>query len=270
MICTVVLFQVFLSNTNNYMVSSNYFYLRIVICLHTVVWFQVFLAVIIFKQIYLTRTWNLNRYYHSGPGSNGNERVLQNWSLTIGGGEGYPSAGDTVSVFWVDTWKEPYISQEYGFCPACWKMLITLLLSRNSFNIACVLFYPVCFRICRLKFDLSEKEELHNSQEYGFSPVCIRICPSKLDLCENVDWHTSQGYGFSPVCVRMCRSKLDFREKEASHTSHVYGFSPECVCLWFLKIDLLQKERPHTSQKYGFSPVCVRIWSHKLDFLEEE
>ena len=38
---TVVWFQVFLSNTNNYMVSSNYFYLMIVICLHAVMWFQV-------------------------------------------------------------------------------------------------------------------------------------------------------------------------------------------------------------------------------------
>ena len=38
---TVVWFQVFLSNTNNYMVSSNYFYLMIVICLYPVVCFQV-------------------------------------------------------------------------------------------------------------------------------------------------------------------------------------------------------------------------------------
>ena len=32
-ICNIVWFQVFLSNANNYMVSSNYFYLVIVICL---------------------------------------------------------------------------------------------------------------------------------------------------------------------------------------------------------------------------------------------
>ena len=38
---TVVWFQVFLSNTNDYMVSSNYFYLMIVICLHTVIWFEI-------------------------------------------------------------------------------------------------------------------------------------------------------------------------------------------------------------------------------------
>ena len=36
---TVVWFQVFWSNTNNYMVSSNYFYLVTVLCLH--IWFQV-------------------------------------------------------------------------------------------------------------------------------------------------------------------------------------------------------------------------------------
>ena len=30
-------YQVFLSNINNYMVSSNYFYLIIIICLHTVI-----------------------------------------------------------------------------------------------------------------------------------------------------------------------------------------------------------------------------------------
>ena len=36
---TVVWFQVSVSNTNNYTVASNYFYLIIVICLHT--WFQV-------------------------------------------------------------------------------------------------------------------------------------------------------------------------------------------------------------------------------------
>ena len=38
---TTVWFQVFLYNTNKYMVSSNYFYLIIVFCLHTVKWFQV-------------------------------------------------------------------------------------------------------------------------------------------------------------------------------------------------------------------------------------
>ena len=35
----VVWFQVFLCNTNNYMISSNNFYLIIVICLHTVIQF---------------------------------------------------------------------------------------------------------------------------------------------------------------------------------------------------------------------------------------
>ena len=35
----IIWFQVFWSNTNNYMVSRNYFYLKI--CLHTVIWFQV-------------------------------------------------------------------------------------------------------------------------------------------------------------------------------------------------------------------------------------
>ena len=37
---TVVWFQEFLFNNNNYMVSSNYLYLKI-ICLHKVKWFQV-------------------------------------------------------------------------------------------------------------------------------------------------------------------------------------------------------------------------------------
>ena len=36
-----VLFQVFRSNTNNYMDSSYYFYSIIIICLHTVKWFHV-------------------------------------------------------------------------------------------------------------------------------------------------------------------------------------------------------------------------------------
>ena len=36
-----VWFQVFLFKTNDYMVSSNYFYLIIFICWHTVTWFQV-------------------------------------------------------------------------------------------------------------------------------------------------------------------------------------------------------------------------------------
>ena len=38
---TLVWFQAFPSNANNYMVSSNYVYLIIVICFHTVIWFQV-------------------------------------------------------------------------------------------------------------------------------------------------------------------------------------------------------------------------------------
>ena len=73
-----------LLNTNNYRVSSNYFYLIIVICLHTVIWLQVtndntLLTIIasskcfkysnrirkIFKQIYLTYRWDTNMYYHS-------------------------------------------------------------------------------------------------------------------------------------------------------------------------------------------------------------
>ena len=33
-------FQVFLSNINNYIISSNYFYSIKVICLHTPTWFQ--------------------------------------------------------------------------------------------------------------------------------------------------------------------------------------------------------------------------------------
>ena len=38
---TDIWFQVFLSNTYNYLVSSNYFNLIIIICLHIVTWFQV-------------------------------------------------------------------------------------------------------------------------------------------------------------------------------------------------------------------------------------
>ena len=38
---TIVYFKVFLFNTNNYLVLSNYFYSIIIICLHTVIWFQV-------------------------------------------------------------------------------------------------------------------------------------------------------------------------------------------------------------------------------------
>ena len=38
---TVIWYQVFLSNTNDYIVSRNYFYLVIIICLYTVIWFQV-------------------------------------------------------------------------------------------------------------------------------------------------------------------------------------------------------------------------------------
>ena len=38
---TIRQFQVFLSNTYNYMVTRNYFCLIIIICLHTVKWFQV-------------------------------------------------------------------------------------------------------------------------------------------------------------------------------------------------------------------------------------
>ena len=38
---TVICFQVFLSNTDYYPVSSYYFFLIIIICLHVVKWFQV-------------------------------------------------------------------------------------------------------------------------------------------------------------------------------------------------------------------------------------
>ena len=38
---TIIMFQVFLSNKNNYMISSKYFYLMIMICLYTFIWFQV-------------------------------------------------------------------------------------------------------------------------------------------------------------------------------------------------------------------------------------
>ena len=38
---SVLKFKVFLSNPNNYVVLSNYFYLIIVICLHIVIWLQV-------------------------------------------------------------------------------------------------------------------------------------------------------------------------------------------------------------------------------------
>ena len=37
--CTVI-YKVLLSNTNNYMVSSNYSNLIIAICLHTIIWLQ--------------------------------------------------------------------------------------------------------------------------------------------------------------------------------------------------------------------------------------
>ena len=47
-----VSFQVFLSDTNSYMVTSNYLYLIKVIFLHTVVWFQVTNS----KELYLQAT----------------------------------------------------------------------------------------------------------------------------------------------------------------------------------------------------------------------
>ena len=34
-------FQVYVSNSNNYIVFSNYFYLVIIISLYTIIWFQV-------------------------------------------------------------------------------------------------------------------------------------------------------------------------------------------------------------------------------------
>ena len=34
-------FQIFIPNINNHMVSSNYFYLIIFICLYKVIWFRV-------------------------------------------------------------------------------------------------------------------------------------------------------------------------------------------------------------------------------------
>ena len=52
---TVILFKTFLSNTNNYMVSSTYFYLIIVICLHTVTWFQE-IIIILSKELYFQVT----------------------------------------------------------------------------------------------------------------------------------------------------------------------------------------------------------------------
>ena len=39
--CMVLWFHVFLSNTNNFMVSSNNFFLIIIVYLHLVIWFQV-------------------------------------------------------------------------------------------------------------------------------------------------------------------------------------------------------------------------------------
>ena len=59
---TVIRFQVLLSNTNNYMVSSNYFYLIISIAFHTVVYLQVFLSYTykyIISSIFLSTGWNL-------------------------------------------------------------------------------------------------------------------------------------------------------------------------------------------------------------------
>ena len=38
---TVLLFKVFLSNPNNYIVPNNYTYLIMVICLYSIIWFQV-------------------------------------------------------------------------------------------------------------------------------------------------------------------------------------------------------------------------------------
>ena len=51
----VIWFQAFLSKTNNSMVSSEYFYLIIIIFLHTVIWFQVryFLSAHFFYQVIL-------------------------------------------------------------------------------------------------------------------------------------------------------------------------------------------------------------------------
>ena len=104
---TVIWFEVFLSNSNNYMLSSNYFHL-VVICLHTVIWFQVtiilskqlwlqvtilntnnlqlynikysYLILIIFRQIYLIRWCDPNilpLWLNIDLGGYGNERVLR-------------------------------------------------------------------------------------------------------------------------------------------------------------------------------------------------
>ena len=50
---SIVWFQVFLSNTNNYKFSSYYFYLQIVICLNPVIWFGFlcFLCLMAYKPL---------------------------------------------------------------------------------------------------------------------------------------------------------------------------------------------------------------------------
>ena len=41
---------------NHYTTGTSYLMLLIIICLHTVIWFQAFLTLIVFKQIYLADT----------------------------------------------------------------------------------------------------------------------------------------------------------------------------------------------------------------------
>ena len=61
------------------MISSNYSYLIIIICLHTVIWFQIFLFKInnlltVIKSIDETLT-GITTLSQGGSGSNGNEKV---------------------------------------------------------------------------------------------------------------------------------------------------------------------------------------------------
>ena len=50
-LCTIAWFQVLLSKTNYYMISSNNFYLMIIICLHTFIWFG---GLVIYLMAYQT------------------------------------------------------------------------------------------------------------------------------------------------------------------------------------------------------------------------
>ena len=62
---TVVWFQVFLSNTNNYKISRNYFH-SIILIFFTVKGYQVFLSnTKIFNKICWTYRWDSNMYHNS-------------------------------------------------------------------------------------------------------------------------------------------------------------------------------------------------------------